>query len=56
MFSYEFCEIYKNTFFPEQLRTTASDFIYDTKRQNVKFLSLDKTCLLLFCFVYGFKS
>ena len=48
--------ISKNTFFTEHLRTTASDFIYDTKSQSVKFLSLDKTCFLLFCLVYGFKS
>ena len=27
MFSWEFCEIFKNTFFTEQLRTTASDFL-----------------------------
>ena len=25
MFSYEFCEIFKNIFFKEQLRLTASD-------------------------------
>ena len=38
MFSCEFCKISENTFFTEHLRTTASDFIYDTKSQSVKFL------------------
>ena len=27
MFSYDLCEIYKNTFFTEQLRTIALDYI-----------------------------
>ena len=27
MFSFEFCEVFKNTFFSEHLRTTASDFL-----------------------------
>ena len=27
MFSCEFCEVFKNTFFSEHLRTTASDFL-----------------------------
>ena len=35
---------------------TPPDFIYNTKSQSAKFLWPDKTCFLLFCFVYGFKS
>ena len=54
--SSKFCEISKYIFFTEHLQTTASDFIYDTENQSVKFLWLDKACFLLFCFVYGFKS
>ena len=30
MFSFEICEIFKNTYFEEHLRTIASEFIGDT--------------------------
>ena len=30
MFSCEICEVFKNTYFEEYLRTTASEFIGDT--------------------------
>ena len=51
VFSCEFFKISKNTSLTEHLRTTASDFIYDTKSQRVKFLWLYKTWFMLFCFM-----
>ena len=38
MFSCEICEVFKNTYFEEHLRTSASEFIWDITLYHEKIL------------------
>ena len=46
MFSCEFCEISKSTFFTDRLWKTASEWFNPTIRQSVKNISMSFTCII----------
>ena len=43
MFSYEICEIFKNTYVEEKLRKTASVFLFVSPQKTTEVFVLDET-------------
>ena len=57
VFSYEFCEMFKKTFFTEHLRTTAFVFLYFL-RYKKKTLAWDIICVIYVfqrCYIYAYN-